>query len=409
METREQRGIIIAATVKLAETHGVWVVPSQSGDKRCMVDPTKGTCTCPDCQGTGFKRKHQWAVEFTIKRERQQDGTIVEQKTFTWTESKTYTQNWPAYNEAQTSERRRFKVLLFELCRGITEPEHPGRGRKPIPLRDQLFCTCYKVYSLLSHRRFTCDLDDAVRDGHIGRPVCWSKVCQFLENENLTPYPKTLIAQSSLPLRTIESEFAVDSTGFSVSKFVRWFDEKCGCERSGKDWVKVHIACGTKTHCVTAAAIYGRDAADCPVLPELLRKTRENFKVNELSADKAYLSVENIEVVFAAGGSPFIAPKSNTTGSAGGLFEKMFHYFRFNSEQFMSHYNRRQNVESVMSAVKRKFGDSVRARCPAAMVNEVLAKLVCQNITAVIASQCELGIEPVFWQNESGLALASKI
>src|SRR5579863_1696405 len=104
METREQRGIIIAATVKLAQMHGVWVVPSQSGDKRYLVDPTKGTCTCPDCQETGFKCKHQWAVEFTVSREQHADGTVVEQKTFQWKEKRTYKQH-PAYTETQVTEK----------------------------------------------------------------------------------------------------------------------------------------------------------------------------------------------------------------------------------------------------------------------------------------------------------------
>jgi hypothetical protein len=48
--------------------------------------------------------------------------------------------------------------------------------------------------------------------------------------------------------------------------------------------------------------------------------------------------------------------------------------------------------------VKRKFGDSVRSKTPTAMVNEVLAKLVCFNLTRVILSQLELGIETEFWQ-----------
>ncbi len=47
-------------------------------------------------------------------------------------------------------------------------------------------------------------------------------------------------------------------------------------------------------------------------------------------------------------------------------------------------------------------------RVPATTVNASLAKLVRQNIPAVIVSQCELGIEPVFWQNETGLTLGSK-
>ena len=49
--------------------------------------------------------------------------------------------------------------------------------------------------------------------------------------------------------------------------------------------------------------------------------------------------------------------------------------------------------------LKRKFGDSIRIRNPVTMVNEVLCKVQCHNICAIIMSQCELGIEPVFWPN----------
>ena len=40
------------------------------------------------------------------------------------------------------------------------------------------------------------------------------------------------------------------------------------------------------------------------------------------------------------------------------LFEKAFHFFQFNQEEYMSHYHKRTNVESTFSAIKRKFGDS---------------------------------------------------
>ena len=46
--------------------------------------------------------------------------------------------------------------------------------------------------------------------------------------------------------------------------------------------------------------------------------------------------------------------------------------------------------------IKRKFGDHVRSKSDTAMVNEVLGKVLAHNICCVIASQCELGIEPVF-------------
>jgi hypothetical protein len=35
-----------------------------------------------------------------------------------------------------------------------------------------------------------------------------------------------------------------------------------------------------------------------------------------------------------------------------------------------------------------------------AMKNEVLCKFLCHNICCVIQSHCELGIEPIFWQDE---------
>jgi transposase len=398
MNSRQQRGVLIAALCRLSHVNGEWIVPSQTNtDQRYKVDAQAGTCTCPDHAETGFKCKHVYAVEFTIKREQAMDGTVTETRTLTFAEKKTYKQNWPMYNESQATEKHRFRVLLCDLCRGVDEPARTGVGRKPVPLRDQLFAVCYKVYSTLSHRRFACDLQDAHEDGYMTRPVHYNKVTKFFENPNLTPHLLALIGQSSGPLATIETAFAVDSSGFSTSKFVRWFDEKYGVERSGHDWVKVHLACGVKTHVVTAAAIYERDAADCPILPELVKGTAQRFAIREVSADKAYLSAENVETIAHYGGQAFIAPKINTTGGVGGLFEKMFHYYQYRRDEFMGHYHKRSNVESVFSAIKRKFGDHVRARTPAAMVNESLAKLICHNLTCVIMSQAELGIEAVFW------------
>jgi hypothetical protein len=50
---------------------------------------------------------------------------------------------------------------------------------------------------------------------------------------------------------------------------------------------------------------------------------------------------------------------------------------------------------------KAKFRIDVRNRTDWGMVNEVLCKFYCHNICCVIMAQCESGIEPVFWQDES--------
>jgi hypothetical protein len=48
MDKLEEKGIIIAAMVRLTGKNGSWLVPSQSSEKAYTVDPVGKTCTCPD-------------------------------------------------------------------------------------------------------------------------------------------------------------------------------------------------------------------------------------------------------------------------------------------------------------------------------------------------------------------------
>ena len=57
----------------------------------------------------------------------------------------------------------------------------------------------------------------------------------------------------------------MDSSGFSTSRFVRWFDHKYGVARQEHDWVKVHLMCGVRTNVVTAVEIRDRHAADTQI------------------------------------------------------------------------------------------------------------------------------------------------
>jgi transposase len=223
----------------------------------------------------------------------------------------------------------------------------------------------------------------------------------FLESPLLTPVLHELIGLTSRPLAAVETTFAPDSTGSSTSRFTRWYDEKYGANRSGRDWVKAHVMPGTKTHIVTAVRILDKDAADCPQFVPLVKTTAEAFTIKEVSADKAYLSNENLETVAGLGGRAYIPFKSNSTsGETGSVWEKLYHFYAMHKEEFEARYHRRSNVESVFSMVKAKFRDHVRSKSDVAMKNEVLAKLVAHNICCLIMSQVELGIEPVFWGNE---------
>src|SRR4029079_19396231 len=117
---------------------------------------------------------------------------------------------------------------------------------------------------------------------------------------------KALIEESASPLKAVESNFAVDSSGFSTCTFVRWDDEKYGKMRREHQWVKAHLMIGVKTNVVTSVEVTGPDANDYPYLPRLLNATTQRFQVAEVSADKAYIGRTNLEAVANAGATPYI-------------------------------------------------------------------------------------------------------
>jgi transposase len=416
IEVRKQRGLEIAALARIDKEGDVYVVPSVTSPRPTKYKVTMGglfpKCTCPDFETRGCKCKHIYAVEYTLQRERSVtvepngDTTITDKVTITQTR-KTYAQNWPAYNEAQTNEKRQFQILLADLCKGIKdedEDEKPSRGRPRFPLRDAVFSIVFKVYSTYSGRRFTSDLCDAQAKGYIDRVPHYNTAFKYIENPNLYPILLSMIERASLPLKAVEENFAVDSTGFCFSRFTRWFDVKYNKFTSKQEWVKAHICTGVKTNVVTAIEIHGKDSGDAPQLPSLVQTTAKNFTMKEVSADKGYTGGETHDAIANVGAVPFIAFKANATGGIGGLFAKMFHYFNYRRDEFLGHYHRRSNVESTVMMIKTKFGDGLRSKSDVAGRNEVLCKTLCHNICCLISAMYELGIQPEF-----GLADAHKM
>jgi transposase len=394
MNAREQRGLEIAATSEIVRKGNVWVVPSQSLNGRYTVSLAEDGyhCSCPDHELRKVKCKHAFAVEFAMKREVNDDGST----TVTAAVRITYAQNWPAYNAAQTTEKETFCRLLRDLCGAIPEPKQ-GRGRPRLPIGDALFAAAFKVYSTVSGRRFMTDLREAEAHGLVAHAPCYNSIFNVIESEQVTPIIQSLITTGSLPLRAVESDFAVDSTGFGLQRFYRHFTAKYGHEQYVRDYLKVHAMIGVKTHIVTAVTVTDRDRHDITQFRPLAERTAQNFTMAEVSADKAYSSREMVAMVEEMGAAPFIPFRSNSTvkpEKKAPAWDRLFHFYNFRRDEFLAHYHKRSNVESAFSSMKRKFGDFVRSKTEVAQTNEVLLKVLAHNIVCLVHSISELGIEP---------------
>lgn len=395
IEVRKQRGYEIAKTSRIEKTEKGWKVPSQSGSGHYIVvsNGFGAECNCPDHELRQCKCKHIWAVEFIVTKEIDQEGNVVLTKTV----RKTYRQDWKNYNLSQQKEKELFMKLLSDITSRIRQPAYTF-GKPTNPLSDTIYSMVFKVYSTFSGRRFSTDMKTAKEIGFVEKKIPYNSMFDYFKKKELTPLLAQIVTITSLPLKSVEHDFAIDSTGFGTSQFQRWYSFKHGKEISSRKWVKCHFMTGVKTNIIPSVKITSEFDNDSPELKALVNETALNFDMEEVSADKAYLSRDNMNLIEEAGAMPFIPFKSNATAKpkSSPIWKKMFYYFQLNNEEFLQHYHKRSNAETSVMMIKSKFGDSVRSKKWTSQVNEVLCKVICHNICVVIQEMHELGIEADF-------------
>lgn len=400
--TREERGKLLLKRVKIERTIEGWKVQSSSGNGFYTVkfNGHEPKCDCPDCRMRHQKCKHIYAVELYIREEIDNEGKVKQTKGI----KITYSQDWKAYNHSQTNEKLFFMKLLKDLCENVEQPAYKF-GRPTLPISDMLFASALKIYSTFSLRRFMSDFKIAKEMSLVSTICNYSNISYFMQREELTNILKDLIQISSTPLKEVETSFAIDSSGFSTSRFARYFSFKHQKDLKYRIWIKAHVMSGVKTNIITSVEVTEGNANDCPQLPRLVQESSKNFALSEVVCDKAYLSKDNFRVVDEAGATFFVPfksnsnPKSHESGTSS-LWKKMYYYFMYKHDEFKLHYNKRSNAETVFHMVKTKFKDNLRSKTKTAQINELLLKILCHNICVVIQEINELGVKGEFIYEE---------
>lgn len=267
-----------------------------------------------------------------------------------------------------------------------------------------LFCAIQKVYSQLSSRRAYSLYRNAQGKEQISKAPNYNVINILLNDPETTPLLKELLEITALPLKSVETQFAIDSTGFRTTKFGEYCHNKYGTNKS-HHWLKAHLCIGTNTNVITSVEITTEHQNDTLFFAPLLNKTSQNgFNVQEISADKAYSSRDNFISAEQIGAIPYIPFKSNATGKPRGksrLWRNMFFLFQYKQDEFMEHYHKRSNIETTNMAIKTKLGDGLKNKNFVSQTNELMCKLIAYNITVLIHEIYELGLKPDFATNIS--------
>ena len=305
-----------------------------------------------------------------------------------------YTQKWHEYNEATTKEKLIAQQLLLELLQNIEEPKY-SFGRPGTPIKERIFCMFLYSYSTFSSRRSISDLEIARRRNLLSKTYHFNTLMTFYNDKGMTPLISQLIEITALPLRMFEKDFTMDSSGFSCPRFSQWFNIRTQKKSLKRDWKKANLFCGVKSNIIVSLTITDGNDGDSPELIPLIKRASKFFDMEEVSADKAYSSRENLKAIAKIGAIPFIPFRSNSTIHPKGyrIWKTMWMFYYQNQEKFLEHYHKRSNAESTFSMIKRKFGNHLRTKRDTSQVNEILMKCLCHNLSVLIHESFELGIE----------------
>ena len=328
----------------------------------------------------------------------------------------TYGQDWPNYKLAREYEKEFFLMLLSDLMDMVVKPEY-SFGRPRHKLSDVLKAMTIKVRGGMSTQRTKSDIRDAHRLGYLENVPGSNTVIDYFGLPELTPILHECIEFTAVALRQYETDFAIDSSGFRTTQFMRWTEERWGSnsltedneqlvERKSREWIKAHIVVGTNTHIVASVHVDGWRSDDFSQFVPLFKRVTRLFNVERISADMAYPGRANFDAAESLGATlytPFHNRHVRPPAFDQSAWARAYRMFYDNFDEWYKKYHRRSLSETAFSTIKRLTDETIRSKTPVAQINEMLLKVLTHNIIVLIHAIFEMDLHPFFASSDSRL------
>ncbi len=169
---------------------------------------------------------------------------------------------------------------------------------------------------------------------------------------------------------------AIDGTGFSLNARSPYFRTIAG-ERN--QFMQTNVCAEIKRRLIVAVRLRRKQRNENIDVAYLMKEASKQLKITSFLGDKAYDSGKNHERAERYG-AEFIAPIKNRERS------KIYGYRRrLLAKNFPSElYHQRVIIESIFSAVKRRFGHQLYARRFSTQKNELLFRFMAYNAEKLV-------------------------
>lgn len=286
-----------------------------------------------------------------------------------------------------------------KLVRKLPPPwEAKERGRPPFDSEVVAVLCLFMAACNLTYDGYSAERTDSRIKEILGTPSLPSRSVVHrgmskLSQKYLRRFNKILTERL---LRKQGLRIIVDSTGIRLRTSSSWYDIRIKRKNLRKDNAKLHLAVDPRRNVIANFKITSWKRGDSPQLAFLLRTLKTVCKV---LGDSSYLSRGNCDLVVEKNGKPFFRLKSNTTAKRKGskAWKDMVRLAQRCKTFYERIYHVRSLIESVNSALKRKYGSTVRAVKRRNRNATIALRILAYNIKQLLYDRLATHLRVPYW------------